>query len=358
MVTRRYILYGFALGLLFPVLASAVELTILLRHGWGPWEGLVHAQRQPLMWIIWLAPAVLALAGARLGSVQEAYSGLERYRQDQVLGTAGDLTRAAETLLTSVSSFSSTAAQTAATVRESTATMTQLGHTATRAALTAETVIGLAERSQRTADEGVEAAAASTAEMERLAAEVRGLATGVEALNARMRDIFEVASVVNYVADRSQRLAESAADEAQRSGGLSDGLAGVVGEMRLHADDAKRAALQVKTVLAEVHRAMLAALTAAEIGVRRAEQGAQVAAGTGEAIRRLAAALRESSEAAREIATVAQQQDRGIDQVLQAMNEIYQAAQETMASTHQVAGEARALNELAVGLKQQVEGGA
>jgi methyl-accepting chemotaxis protein len=111
----------------------------------------------------------------------------------------------------------------------------------------------------------------------------------------------------------------------------------------------------VKVILTDVHKAMLAAMTAAEVGVRRAEQGAAVASGTGEAIRRLATALRDSSQAAREIATVAQQQDHGIDQVLKAMNEIYLATQETMASTQAVATEAKALNDLASGLKRAVE---
>jgi methyl-accepting chemotaxis protein len=100
---------------------------------------------------------------------------------------------------------------------------------------------------------------------------------------------------------------------------------------------------------------MLAAMTAAEVGIRRAEQGAQVASGTGETIRRLATALRDSSQAAKEIATVAQQQDHGIDQVLKAMNEIYLATQETMSSTQAVATEAKALNDLASGLKRAVE---
>jgi methyl-accepting chemotaxis protein len=111
----------------------------------------------------------------------------------------------------------------------------------------------------------------------------------------------------------------------------------------------------VKGILGDVHKAMLSAMTAAEIGVRRAEQGATVASGTGATIRRLATALRDSSQAAKEIATVAQQQDHGIEQVLKAMNEIYLATQETMTSTHAVATEAKALNDLASGLKRAVE---
>jgi methyl-accepting chemotaxis protein len=196
---------------------------------------------------------------------------------------------------------------------------------------------------------------AGLAELVKLADEVRALSAKIEALNGRMRDIFEIASVVSYVADRSQRLAEEAASESARAGPAAAGFAGVVSEMRSHADEAKKASVQVKGILSDVNKAMLAAMTAADLGVRRAEQGAQVASGTGDTIRQLAAALRDSSQAAREIATVAQQQDHGIDQVLKAMNEIYLATQETMSSTHAVATEAKALNDLASGLKRAVE---
>jgi len=258
----------------------------------------------------------------------------------------------AQSLLSNVSAFSSMTAETAASVRETTATMGQLAQTATKAALTAETVIGLAQAGARVSAEGLKAVDTSQAEMAKLADEVRQLSQRIEALNARMRDIFEIASVVNYVADRSQRLSDRAAQEAAAAGPAGGGFTDVVGEMRHHAEDAKRAAAQVKGILSEVHKAMLAAMTAAEVGIRRAEQGATVASGTGDTIRRLATALRDSSEAAREIATVAQQQDHGIEQVLKAMNEIYLATQETMSNIQSVATEARALNDMATGLKR------
>jgi methyl-accepting chemotaxis protein len=246
-------------------------------------------------------------------------------------------------------------AETAASVRETTATMGQLGQTATQAALTAETVIGLARQGERASVEGLSAVETSLGEMLKLTDEVRALSQKIESLNNRMRDIFEIASVVNYVADRSQRLADTAATESAKAGTAGRGFEGVVQEMRSHAEEAKKAAGQVKGILSDVHKAMLSAMTAAEVGIRRAEQGATVASGTGESIRRLATALRDSSQAAKEIAMVAQQQDHGIDQVLKAMNEIYLATQETMSSTQSVASEAKALNDLASGLKRAVE---
>jgi len=359
MYRRRYFTYGAVFGLFFPVFGTLVEAAVLSsRLGVSYGAGIWAAQKEPLLWIIWSAPAVLGLFASLAGIRQDALVSLDEARRVELARTAGDVFASAQALLSTVSSFSSMAAETAASVRETTATMGQLGQTATQAALTAETVIGVAKGSQRAAEEGVGAVTASTGEMAKLGEEVRGLSRTIDALNGKMRDVFEVASMVNYIADRSQRLAETAAGEAEKAGAGDGALQGVVTQMRQHADDAKRAAAQVKATLADVHKVMLGAMTAAEIGVRRAEQSAQVAGGTGDTIRRLAGALRETSEAARGIAQVAQQQDHGIDQVLKAMNEIYAAAQETMAATQQVAAQARSLHGLAVELKKQVDNGA
>jgi methyl-accepting chemotaxis protein len=349
MYTRRYALYGALFGLGFPVVGTLIEGATR----YGSAFALGQAQSSPLLWIIDSAPVVLGLAASLIGKRQDRILEIEAQRRLQLQRTAAELFGAAQALLSSVSSFSSMTSETAASVRETTATMGQLGHTATKAALTAETVIGLARSSERCSDDGLRAVETISGEMGQLADQVRGLSRTIEGLNDRMRDIFEIATVVSFVADRSQRLADAAAAETAREA-QGAALQPLVAEMRRQSEDAKKAAVQVKGILGEVHKAMLAAMTAAETGVRRAEQGAQVAASTGDSIRRLAAALGESSRAARDIATVAQQQDHGFDQVLKAMNEIYLATQETMASTQQVATEARALNDLATGLKKQI----
>jgi len=348
MNARKYSFYGVILGAFLPIVGVIVEAGTSAAGLTS--EGVLLAVQKPLVLIVITAPLFLGAFAYMAGHAQDEAVRSELGKRDGFQQAARTLVAMAQSLLSNVSAFSSMTAETAASVRETTATMGQLAQTATKSALTAETVIGLAQAGARVSAEGLKAVDTSQGEMAKLADEVRQLSQRIEALNARMRDLFEIASVVNYIAERSQRLADRAAQEATSAG--SSGFAEVVGEMRHHAEDARRAAVQVKGILSEVHKAMLAAMTAAEVGIRRAEQGATVASGTGDTIRRLATALRDSSEAAREIATVAQQQDHGIDQVLKAMNEIYLATQETMSNIQSVAGEARALNDMATGLKR------
>src|SRR5512133_2042465 len=109
MYTRKYALVGFLFGLAFPVLATVIE-SVDRRYGMGL-AGLVRAQATaPLLWIIDTAPVFLGAAASYVGR-----------RQDQAVAFA-----AAQGLLSTVSSFSSMTAETAASVRETTATMGQL----------------------------------------------------------------------------------------------------------------------------------------------------------------------------------------------------------------------------------------
>ena len=353
MFRRRYAVYGAMLGLLFPLGGTLIEA--VTRYRSEPLgAALVRAQGMPLVWVIDLAPVILCAMAALIGRQHDRIVALEAAKRERFEATAGELFGSAQMLLSAVSSFSSMTVQTAASVRQTTATMGQLGHTATQAALTAETVVGLAHKSKHAADEGLSAVERATGELAKISEEVRGLSERIQALDKRTREVFEIASVVGGIADRSQHMAEAVEAEAKRLGTEGDSLGLVVKQMRYHADDVKRAAGQVKSILVEMHKAVMTAVAAADVGARRAQHGAEVASTTGAAIRKLAGALEASSGAAKAIATVAQQQDHGIDEVLKAMNEIYAATEAAIASTHSVAVQARSLNDLASGLRSSV----
>jgi len=353
MFSRRYAVYGALSGMMFPVVGTFLEA--VTRHRAEPLAvALALAQGEPLLWVIDLAPLILCVMAAMIGHHQDETLALEAAKHERFEKTAGELFGSAQTLLSAVSSFSSMTVQTAASVRETTATMGLLGHTATQAALTAETVVGVAHRSKRASEEGLTAVERATGELAKISEEVRGMSQRIQGLDKRMRDVFEIATVMGSIADRSQQMTEAVEREAKRLGAEGESLGLVVKQMRYHADDVKRAAGQVKGILVEMHKAVMTAVAAADVGVRRAEQGAEVASSTGAAIRKLAGALEESSGAAKAIATVAQQQDHGIDEVLKAMNEIYAATEAAIVSTQSVAQQARWLNDLASGLKSAV----
>jgi methyl-accepting chemotaxis protein len=272
---------------------------------------------------------------------------LEAARRESFDRTAKELFHAAQGLLGNVAAFTRTSAESAASVRQTTASMSQLSQAATSAALTAETVIGIALAAEKASARGLEHAEASSGTLLQLAEEVRALSRQIEALNARMGDLYDLAGLVASVADGSDRVVELAEEAASSAGPRGGALADLAAGMRARAGETRAAAARAKGILTDLHRAMLSAMGAAEAGIAKAQDGARTAKETGDTLRTLAEALRESSRAAREIARVAQQQEGAIEGVLKAMNELSHATEGTVASTREVAREARALNELA-----------
>ncbi|HTP26762.1 MAG TPA: methyl-accepting chemotaxis protein [Anaeromyxobacteraceae bacterium] len=350
MNARAYGLYGFILGFLLPFLGTMMQAMFSDAGGATFGARLGHAQSLPVMWLVDLAPIVFGVLGFIIGSREDQLRALEDAKRTQLSGTATDLYTGAQGLLSTVSSFSSTTSQTAASVRETTTTMQQLSQTAARAALSAETVVGLANATKKSSEDGLQEIKLSVSELLKLSEDVRALAKSVEGINERMRSIFEIASVMNYLGERFQGLADSAATEIGQSGsaeGLPMGLRFIVAEMRRQGKDAKNGATLVQNIINEMQKVMTATMSAAENGVRRAERGAQIANRTGDNIKRMSAALMNSSQAAMEIATIAKQQDQGIDEVLKSLNQVYLATEEAMTSTQRVAAEAKVLHDLA-----------
>jgi methyl-accepting chemotaxis protein len=352
MNARRYALIGAVLGLGLPVVATLVQ-AMLDPSAAGFLARLGDAQLLPVMWIVDTTPFVLAAVAALAGLRQDQLLVAERTNRTGFQDTSRELVRAAQKLHASVASFSAINAQTAASIRQTSNTVGSLSHTAAHAALMAETVVGMAVSSQRTSEEGLRAAEAATGEMLQLAEDVRELTARIEGLNARMRDVFAITNVVDSVAERSQALAAHAAHEIERNP-AAQVFAAIVAEMRQHAEDSRSSAQTVKRLLGEGHKAMMAAMTAAERGIQHAERGAEVAGTTGSTIQRLAAALKDSSKAARDIAQVAQAQDAGVDELRKSMNEIFLATEQATSGTADVEASANALAELAERLQKHL----
>lgn len=345
MNTRRYALWGALLGLGLPVVATLLQAA-LDPSAAGFWARVAAAQALPIMWIVDTTPLVLAAIASLAGVAEDQRAAAERTNRTGFQETSRELIRAAQKLHENVSSFTAITTEAADSVREAAETMTQLSNTTAHAALMAETVVGAAQSSQRTGEEGMKAAEAATSEMLQLAEDVRDLSDRIERLNDRMRDVFEITSVVDSVAERSQALVAHAAKEVEKNP-AAHVFAAIVDEMRQHAEDSRSSAQTVKRLLGEGHKAMMAAMTAAERGIQHAERGAEVARTTGSKIERLAEALKDSSKAAQDIAQVAQLQDAGVDRVRAAMNEIFLATEQATSGTQQVFESANALAEMA-----------
>ncbi len=322
MRSTRYDLWGVVVGAGLPVVGTVIEAWV--HHGGVTPAALAASlSGQPLLWIMATTPLVLGGLGhvivrqhEEIVRSHEEILRLEQARRESFAKTASELFSSAQGLLGNVSNFTTTAAETAGSVRETTTTLHALAQTASAAAITAETVIGIALQAERASAQGLRHAEAARGDLLQLAEEVRDLSRRIEALDARLAEVVAAANAVEPGFHLPERLAHA---------------------------------------LATAQRTMGGAVEVARAGVAHAAAGAQTATRTAETVQDLSEALRDAAKAARDIARVAQQQESGIEQVLKAMNQISHATEGTMASTHEVAKEARSLNDLATMLRQAVK---
>jgi methyl-accepting chemotaxis protein len=355
----RYEVHGFAVGLLFPLVATA--LAALTRHGSIAPAALAAVQAaDPVLWLADAVPVAFAGLGLLARRRQEralrehaaALAAMEAEHRASFESMASSLAVASHDLLRRVSSIMAACSQTSVSVHDTANTMQQLSATATQAALEAETVMGLAWRGERASETAGNVAETTGAALKAFADDVRTMAERIEGLHKNLRDLSDVAAAMGWLAERSKNLAMTAVRAACTPD--LELFHEVAQQMRAHAEDAAFVAKQADGIVTDVMEAMAAAREAAEAGSRRAASDAQVVQTTGAKIRSLGAALRDTAAAAGHIAQLAQQQGGAFDRVLKSMNEACLATESNVSETEAVGEASRALDALATGLRQVV----
>lgn len=337
---------GLALGLLFPVAGAAL--------GAGG----------PVLWLLGAVPALLAGLGALVGARATAHAAegrgeilrSARARRDDAERAAAELLQSSKGLAAAAAALDASSGETAAHVRGTSETLLRLSGAATAAALTAETVVGLAQESERAASRGLSVAEQSREALVRLADEVQALSQLISGLGERMRDLLEVAQALERLGERARSL--SAVAREQAAGGVlaPEAVPALLARMEGHVEETAAAAARARDILGAVQDAIARSVEAAEAGSVRAGEGAMVLEGAAGTIRELARALGVSAGSGREIAGFAQQQEAGLEALRDAMNGIFLASERTSASTRDVAGQARALSDLASRMRRSVRG--
>ncbi len=372
----RYDWYGALIGLGLPLVGTAIEAVRQLPSAapaalvgvLSPAALLRAHLGQPLLWIMDTTPLVLGLLGRmivvkqetvirqseQLVEKSEALVAAEQARREGFEATADKLFHHAQGLLGTVSDFTSTTGEAAASVRRVTEALSGVSQAASAAALTADRVIGIGVQAERASADGLRHVEAAGAELLRLSDEVRDFASAVEGLSRPLDALHVHADEISELAEAAGRLVDEV--ERARLQGGGEELSRLEGALLYHAGEMRRAAGGLKRLVAEVQEVRNAATQAAQAGGERAGASARVAGRTSELIHELAVSLRDSARAARDIARAAQQQEGDIEQVLKAMNEIAHATEGTVVSTRAVESEARSLNELAASLRDEVKG--
>ena len=273
----------------------------------------------------------------------------------QVREASASLSSTSAEILAATSQQVAGAAEQSVAIKEMTATVDDVRGIAEQTVVRAQNVSDRAQRSVEFSETGQEAVARSIASVMQIQLYVETIARNIITLSAHTERIGQIIVSVNEIASQSNMLALNASVEAARAGEDGKGFSVVAEEVRLLADQSKRATSEIRNILADILDATRLTGSATEQGAAQVEAGVDSASQMGESIQRLGTVITESAQAAMQMVVGGQQQTAGIEQIAVAMHDISRTTEQGMASTRQVGRAARNLNHLARRLEESVE---
>ncbi|MBY0522030.1 MAG: CHASE3 domain-containing protein [Gemmataceae bacterium] len=242
----------------------------------------------------------------------------------------------------------------AAAVAETATTVDEVVQTADQ---TAQRAKGVGEAIQRTHEIGQAGRKSVEESISALNAVQQWMGTTAEnilALAEQAQAIGEIIATVNDIAEQTNLLALNAAIEASRAGEHGLGFSVVAGEVKVLADQSKKATAQVRQILGQIQKATNTAVLSTEEVSKGVAAANRVAVQSGETIRVLTDTLAEAAQASIHIVASAGQQSVGTAQIHQAMRNIDTVAKQSLAAVRQTEQAAQNLNELSSSLVQLI----
>jgi methyl-accepting chemotaxis protein len=287
--------------------------------------------------------------GAAVAEMIEALRGIIT----QVSAAAGDMSAASQEL-------TATSGETSRAVDEITRAVQDVAVGAERQVQMVQTTRDLAaesataaEQASNVAAEGIGAAEQATEAMgvvKRSSAEV---VDAIGELAQRSDRIGGIVETITAIAGQTNLLALNAAIEAARAGEQGRGFAVVAEEVRKLAEESRRAAAEIATLVGEIQVETKRTVGVVTEGASRSDDGATIVSETRVAFGQIGVAVEDMSHrieriavASSEVAAVAEQSSAATQQVSASAEQTNAAVQQISASSQQLAATAQSLERL------------
>jgi methyl-accepting chemotaxis protein len=268
--------------------------------------------------------------------------------------TANSLVSATSEILAGTTQQAAGAQQQAAAVAETVTTVNEVVQTSEQAAERAKAVAEISSRSVDVTRAGRRVVEDSIQLMGTVKDQVESSAESILALAERAQAIGDIITSVNEIAEQTNLLALNASIEASRAGEQGKGFGVVAAEVKLLAEQSKRATAQVRTILTEIQKATSSAVMNTEECTKSVNAAGKVIAQAGDSIRNLAEIIDQAAQSASQIAASAGQQAAGTAQIHLAMKNINQVTNQNLSSTRQMEQAAKDLNVLGGRLRDRL----
>jgi methyl-accepting chemotaxis protein len=284
--------------------------------------------------------------GRTLNAMTDGLSDLARTNR----AATANLNAAAAEIRASVQEQAASVEQQFAAVQETAATMDEITHTGAQVSTRASEVIATAQATAKSSRHGLRAASDTAQALDAIREQAASVAANIVGLSEKTQAISDIINTVNDISERTHLLALNAAIEAASAGEGGRAFTVVAAEMKLLADQAKAATVQVRAILGEIQGGINTSVMLTEEAVKRAATGKARSDTTQRAIEDIAARAEEGAQVFQQVIASTNQQQLGIEQVMGALTNIRQASQQTAVGTRQVEAASANLTELATAL--------
>ena len=224
-----------------------------------------------------------------------------------------------------------TIAQQASAVDQTTSIMEVLGKSARQSADHADLAKNNADKVLKLSGDGLLQVRQAQDVTNGLREKVDGITEQIRFLSGQANQIQDVTLLVSELAMQTNLLALNAAVEAAHAGDQGKGFAVVAAEIRKLADESKKSAGHIQSMLAKIHRAIKATVTVTEEGVKRVGEVAELSQQNATVLGNIASAAESATQSAEQIRLNAREQATAVRQVVDTMISLNAGARETAA---------------------------
>jgi methyl-accepting chemotaxis protein len=272
----------------------------------------------------------------------------------EILEGVNILASSVSELMTTMAQTASGAQETATSISETTAAVEEVKQTTEVASQKAKNVADNATSASSMVETGRVSVEETIAGMNRIQAQMDSIGESIGRLNEQSLAISEIIGVVNDVAEQVNILSVNAAIEAAKAGDQGKGFAVVAQEIRILAEESKRATGQIRKLLKDTQKAVSSAVMAVEQGSRVVETGVRQSTETGNSIRVLEEFNEQSAQSATQIAISSKEQLVGMEQIAISMESIKTASVQNLQGAREAEKVTRNLQELGLKLKEMM----